>query len=220
MAEHRGWTCPLAEVPEAAAAALSDLAESRRTRPARPVAKRLNVWTDALKEAVEALPGNQYPTPQGTREIVEKTARAAAAAVNAAQSHTEAVAGWADQTLRLVQEEAALLWWLLSGRSHTARAAWANLAPGTVAVAAGRELAAAAVVTPAPPQADALLAHLLAAHPAPEKPVDVALPPLAVPPDLAFLLADLSQILDDHPLPLARHSLAQCMLLRAWDELE
>lgn len=215
VAEHRGMECPITEVSEAAQRTRDDLAGSRRQRSSRPVAKRPAVYSKALKDAIE-----EYPTSyvaETVKSLFKDVAVAAQKGADTASDNAEAVATWAEENMRLAAEDTALLWWLLSGRSKTLGEQWASLPTHVLAVVAGRELAAESVTVPAPPQSDALLQQLIAANPQPKKPLDVAVPHLDTPQPFAFLVTDITD--DGDPLVVARHSLAQSMLLRAWNDL-
>lgn len=216
VAEHRGLDCPIPEVPETAARALAALSVSRRTTPPRPVMKQPVVWTKALKESIAAYPDSPY-SPAVLKELFQKVAQSAHTATGNLAAHVDAVASWTEQNVNFAAEDTALLWWLLSGRSATLGEQWTSLPTHVLSVVAGRELAAAAVTVPAPPQSDALLQQLISANPQPKKPTDVAVPHLDTPPPLAFLITDIPE--DGDPFGVARHSLDQSMLVRAWDEL-
>jgi hypothetical protein len=216
VAEHKGLGCPIAELPETAARVLAELAVTRRTTAPRPVMKQPVVWTKALKESVDAYPESPY-SPAVLKELFQKVAQSAQNATVNLATHVDAVTSWSEQNVDLAAEDTALLWWLLSGRSTTLGEQWALLPTHVLAVVAGRELAAAAVTVPAPPQSDALLQQLINANPQPKKPADVAVPHLDTPQPFAFLIIDIPE--DGDPLSVARYSLDQSMLIRAWDNL-
>lgn len=215
VAEHRGLECLIAEVPEAASRALADLAVSRRQPAPRPTAKRAAVYGKALKDAIDEYPASYVA--ETVKGLFKEVAVAAQKGVDAACENAEAVAVWAEENLRLAAEDTSLLWWLLSGQSKTLREPWALLPTHVLAVVAGRELAEASVTVPAPPQSGALLQQLIAANPKPKKPADAAVPAIDTPLPLAFLVGDIPE--DEDPLLVARHSLDQAMLLRAWNDL-
>jgi hypothetical protein len=225
VAQHRGWSCPLPELAKIAEEAVVALAVDARRPTQRPVGTVPSVMTGDLEEAVEAVAANpQYAPSDPVVKALKEVAVAAHASAAAAMRHADRLAAWADRRADLAQEETALLWWLLSGRSETLAEPWHALPPAVLAIAAGRELASAAALLPAPPQAGALLAQLVAVNAHPKEPVSTAAPaPLSIPPELAFLVvADLAAASPTgaDPLALARHSLDQSVLLQAWDELE
>lgn len=215
VAEHRGLDCPISEVSEAAGRSLADLAGSRRQRSPRPSAKRPAVYSKALKEAIEEYPATYVA--ETVKGLFKDVAVAAQKGADTAAENAEAVGEWAEENMRLAAEDTALLWWLLSGRSTTLGEQWASLPTHVLAVVAGRELAAAVVTVPAPPQSDALLQQLISANPQPKKPADVTVPHLDTPQPFAFLITDIPE--DGDPLTVARYSLDQSMLIRAWDDL-
>lgn len=220
VAGYRRWTCPLPELPAAATDAIAELAISRREPRAKPKVKLVPVSQD-LKAALEApLAGNTSPEA-ATKALFQTLTSWTESAMQTAASQTQAIADWADENARLAGENSQLLWWLLSGNSSTLGKPWSSLPARVLAVLAGRELARAAVVVPAAPQSDALLQQLLAAHPRPKKPVSEANADAPEAPDeLAFLIADLTSDDGRAPVDVARYSLAQTMLVRAWNELE
>jgi hypothetical protein len=220
VAEHRGLTCPLPELPAAAADAIAELAVSRRQLRTKPEVKRL-VLSKELKAALDAPASTGYAADEATKALFQTLASWTQSALGTAGTQTQAVADWADRNARLAGEDSRLLWWLLSGSSSTLGEPWSSLPSRVLAVLAGRELASAAVVVPAPPQSDALLLQLFAANPRPKKPVSEAkVGVLDTPEELAFLISDLESDDGRAAVDVARHSLDQTMLVRAWNELE
>jgi len=221
VAEHRRLTCPLSELPAAAADAIAELAVSRRRPRTKPEVKRLALGED-LKAALDAPTTNTgYASEETTKATFQTLTSWTQSALQMAATQTQAVADWADYNARLAAEDSHLLWWLLSGSSSTLGEPWSSLPARVLAVLAGRELASAAVVHPAPPQSDALLQQLLAANVRHKKPASEAqVGALDAPEELAFLISDLAVDDGQAPVDVARHSLDQTMLVRAWNELE
>lgn len=220
VAEHRGLTCPLPELPVAAADAIAELAVSRRQPRAKPVVKRLGVSKE-LKAALDTPAAGGYASEDTMRTWFQTLTSWTQSALATSATETQAVADWADRNARLAGEDSNLLWWLLSGSSSTLGEPWSSLPTRVLAVLAGRELGGAAVVVPAPPQSDAILLQLLSVNPRPKKPMSEArVRVLDAPEELGFLISDLAADDGQEAVAVARHSLDQTMLVRAWNELE
>lgn len=220
VAVHRGWVSVLQELCETAAQCLLDLGATRRIPPPQPKTVPPTIWTTTVEEAVELhLPASTTATASGTTEVLRALAESMEQAIKANLRSSVALAKWATTRSVLAAEETNLLWWLLSGRSESLDMMWSSVPPNLLAIAAGRELASMSAVVPAPPQAAAILEQLINVQPRSKSHIATDIGPLAIPPRLAFLIADLTTV-NQQPIDLARHSIAQAMLIKVWESIE
>jgi hypothetical protein len=232
-----GWVPLVRDVQTESASFLTREGDRIRTvPPALPSAKAPVIWTQAVKDGLEAA-----TTLPEVIAGVSSLGLAAQTALTGLSNQAAQVAQWSAKSQRLLSEENQILWWLVSGRSQSMGRPWAELAPEEVAVAGARELAGLIQTLPGPPGAAGLLAQLLAFNTGAEAPPvtqaatrakTVGEPPASV--QLVEGMAELTPIfaglrsrdarslLTDGIVPdeLARRAFTELMLLRAHAEMK
>ena len=209
VAARRGWSSAVRDLPVVANQRLVDLGTSRRQLAPAPVASKHVAWVE----------GAQAATAETIMAAIGQLGASVNTALDAAASQLGAVSAWAERSLDLLAEESDLMAWLLAGQCTTLGRPWAETDPATAAVLAGREIAGLLAVSPAPPQADALIDQVLASTRFAKRPSETELPPIDVPTGLAALVQDDPRG-GREPADLGRLSVRQAVLLDVWARLE
>lgn len=130
-------------------------------RPAPPPA--FSGQFKAVKEAIDVrvAANPQLTDHDALGRLVAQVITQVNTGLNAVAKHASEVAQWADASMQPLREELNMAWWLLSSRSRSTGAAWADIPPAAAAIVGARELADLVQLLPAPPVVDEFLGQLL-----------------------------------------------------------